>query len=91
MLILLASAYYLMMNIIGFATMAIDKNKAVKHQWRIPEATLLLVAFLGGGIGSWLGMHTFHHKTHKWKFKFCVPFSIVLHIGIILYLITYFK
>ncbi|EUJ41412.1 hypothetical protein PWEIH_00050 [Listeria weihenstephanensis FSL R9-0317] len=47
MLILLASAYYLMMNVIGFSTMAIDKSKAVKHQWRIPEATLLLCAFFG--------------------------------------------
>ncbi|MBC1475633.1 DUF1294 domain-containing protein [Listeria grandensis] len=91
MLLLLASAYYSMINVIGFAMMGIDKNRAVKHQWRIPEATLLLCAFLGGGIGSWLGMSIFHHKTHKRKFQLFVPLSIVLHIGIIFYLITYFK
>ncbi|MBA3925935.1 DUF1294 domain-containing protein [Listeria rustica] len=91
MFITLLILYYAVINSIGFATMAIDKRKAIKHQWRIPEATLLLVAFLGGGIGSWIGMHTCHHKTHKWKFKIGVPFSIILHISAILYLMTYFK
>ncbi|CAM4085037.1 DUF1294 domain-containing protein [Listeria booriae] len=91
MLLLLASAYYIMINVIGFATMGIDKAKAQKHQWRIPEATLLLCAFLGGGIGSWIGMYFFHHKTHKWKFKILVPLAIVLHVGVIFYLYTYFQ
>ncbi|WP_430534525.1 DUF1294 domain-containing protein [Listeria rocourtiae] len=91
MFIKLLIIYYIVINSIGFASMGIDKRKAVKHQWRIPEFTLLLFAFLGGGIGSWLGMHLFHHKTHKLKFTWSVPISVALHIGIIIYLLTYFK
>jgi uncharacterized membrane protein YsdA (DUF1294 family) len=60
--------YLLIINIIGFCAMGIDKFKAKRNYWRIPEGTLIMIAILGGGIGSILGMYTFRHKTKKMKF-----------------------
>ena len=56
-------AYLIIINIVGFAAMGMDKSKAKKGAWRTPEATLFLFAFLGGGIGTTLGMNIFRHKT----------------------------
>lgn len=53
--------------------MAIDKYKAEKNKWRIPEMTLFLITFLGGGIGTIFGMKKFRHKTQKWYFKYRFP------------------
>lgn len=73
--------YYLcIMNVIGFLFMGLDKWKARKRAWRIPEATLLLIAALGGAIGSMLGMHLFHHKTRHWYFLYGIPAMLVVHI-----------
>ncbi len=72
--------YLILMNIIGFIQMGIDKNKAVKHRWRIPEATLFLTAFLGSAFGSWIGMYVFHHKTKHMAFVIGMPLITVLHI-----------
>jgi Predicted membrane protein len=80
----LISGYLLLMNLIGFVLMGIDKKKAVRKAWRIPEKTLLLAAFLGGGIGSFLGMYLFRHKTKHLKFVLLLPVSAVIY-GIILY------
>ena len=64
---------YAVMSVIGFAFMGIDKNRAINHKWRIKEATLFLIAFLGGGIGSTLGMFFFRHKTQHWYFRLFFP------------------
>ncbi len=64
---------YAVMSVIGFAFMGIDKNRAINHKWRIKEATLFLIAFLGGGIGSTLGMFFFRHKTKHWYFRLFFP------------------
>ena len=57
-------AYYLLaINTVAFIVYGIDKYKAMKAKWRIPEATLLLLAVLGGSIGAWMGMKVWHHKT----------------------------
>ena len=61
------------MSVIGFALMGIDKSRAINHKWRIKEATLFLIAFLGGGIGSTLGMFFFRHKTKHWYFRLFFP------------------
>lgn len=66
-----------------------DKKRAKKDEWRIPESTLIGVAFMGGGIGSYLGMKICRHKTKHWKFKICVPLSIILHVVAIIALIIY--
>jgi uncharacterized membrane protein YsdA (DUF1294 family) len=67
--------YLVLMSLIGFALMGIDKQKARNKAWRIPERTLLLIAFLGGGIGSLFGMYTFRHKTKHTKFRILVPIA----------------
>ena len=64
---------YAVMSVIRFALMGIDKNRAINHKWRIKEATLFLIAFLGGGIGSTLGMFFFRHKTKHWYFRLFFP------------------
>lgn len=60
--------------------MFLDKQKAKKHKWRIPENTLMFVAIIGGSIGSFIGMQTFRHKTKHIKFKFGIPFILIMQI-----------
>ncbi len=57
--------YFLIINVIAFSLMGLDKRKAKKKQWRTPESTLFLSAAAGGAVGAWIGMYMFHHKTHK--------------------------
>ena len=66
--ITLLLSYFIGVNLIGFAMMGIDKYKAKKRAFRIPEATLFIVAIIGGSIGSILGMYTFRHKTRHRSF-----------------------
>ena len=65
--------YLLTINAVGFLIMLADKEKAKKHLWRIPEATLLTVAALGGSLGCLAGMRLFRHKTRKPKFYLGLP------------------
>ena len=60
--------------------MAMDKSRARKHQWRIPEKTLFLSAILGGSIGAIAGMYTFHHKTRHWYFVIGMPAILILQV-----------
>lgn len=66
--------------------MGIDKRKARRHAFRIPEATLFAIAIIGGSIGSILGMYVFRHKTKHWYFKFGMPLILVLQIAIVVLL-----
>lgn len=78
--------YYLaIINVITFIVYGIDKLKAKKGRWRIPESTLLLLAILGGSIGAWSGMKVWHHKTMHKKFKYGIPFIIIVQIGLVFY------
>lgn len=74
--------YLFLINLCGFFSMGIDKWKARKGKWRIPEKTLFLFAILGGSIGSLLGMHLFHHKTKHWYFRFGIPAILLIQIGL---------
>lgn len=85
-LIIMAIIYLLAMNCIGFAIMGIDKLKAIKRGWRIPERTLLLIAFIGGALGSFLGMIIFRHKIRNKKFKILLPIALLLYITLAYYL-----
>lgn len=78
--------YLIILNVIGFASMGIDKRRAIKNIWRIRERTLLLFAFLGGGIGSLFGMRIFKHKTKHIKFKILVPIAVVINVLITIYI-----
>lgn len=73
--------YLLIMNIIGIAVMGIDKAKAKRHAWRIPEKVLFLVSLLGGSIGTWAGMYIFRHKTKHWYFVVGMPTILILQIA----------
>ena len=73
-------------NLLAFVLYGVDKLKAKKGAWRIPEATLLLVAFLGGSVGAFLGMEIFRHKTKHAKFKILVPLFLILHIALAIYM-----
>ena len=72
--------YLLIINAVGFLLMLIDKWKARKNRWRIPEATLFLVAAVGGSIGSLLGMYTVRHKTKHIKFIVGMPLILAAQI-----------
>lgn len=73
-------AYLLIINAVGFALMLIDKWKARKNRWRIPEATLMGIAALGGSVGSLLGMYTVRHKTQHPKFTLGIPLILAVQI-----------
>ena len=77
--------YLLAINVITFFVYGIDKWKAKQNKWRIPEATLLLLAVIGGSIGAWLGMKAWHHKTMHKKFKYGVPLIIILQVALTIY------
>lgn len=78
--------YLIAINIIGFAIMFIDKRKAKKGAWRIPEKTIFIITALGGGIGTIAGMYTFRHKTQKLNFTIGLPFILILEIlGVVYY------
>ncbi|MBR2046782.1 MAG: DUF1294 domain-containing protein [Agathobacter sp.] len=72
--------YLVVVNIIGFLIMGIDKAKAKAKAWRIPEKTLLGIAVLGGAIGVWLGMETFRHKTKHPQFKYGLPLILIIEL-----------
>lgn len=77
--------YLLAINLAGFALMGIDKRKAIKNQWRIPEKKLFLASLLGGSVGTWIGMYFFHHKTRHWYFVIGMPAIFIIQMGLYLY------
>ena len=78
--------YLLAINAVAFIVYGIDKYKAKKAKWRISEATLLLLAILGGSIGAWMGMKVWHHKTMHKKFKYGIPAILLMQIALMAYL-----
>jgi uncharacterized membrane protein YsdA (DUF1294 family) len=74
--------YLLIANLVGFSLMGIDKSKAKRHAWRIPEKTLFLASLLGGSVGTWAGMYTFHHKTKHWYFVVGMPLILAVQIAV---------
>ena len=79
--------YYLIaINVITFLIYGIDKFKAKKGKWRIPESSLLLLAIIGGSIGAWLGIKVWHHKTLHKKFKYGIPLIVIIQIAIAIYI-----
>ncbi len=72
--------YLFLVNALAFLLMLADKRKAQKKLWRIPEATLMTVAAIGGSIGALAGMYTFRHKTRKPKFYIGIPVILALQI-----------
>lgn len=83
--------YLIVINLIGFFIMYIDKQKARKEQWRIPEKMIFLITLLGGGIGTIVGMYKFRHKTKKLKFTIGLPTILIFEIIMIIYFTIFYK
>jgi uncharacterized membrane protein YsdA (DUF1294 family) len=77
----IAILYLIIMNIAGLLVMGIDKEKAKRKAWRIPERTLFLVSLLGGSVGTWLGMYLFRHKTKHWYFVVGMPAILLIQLA----------
>ena len=77
-------------NLISFLLMGIDKRRAIKNRWRIPEKTLLGVSALFGALGGTLGMYAFRHKTLHPRFRFGLPAMLVIQIAILAFLLIRF-
>ena len=78
------ACYLILVNIVALAAFGIDKRKAVRHRYRIPEATLLGLALIGGAAGALAGMHLFHHKTRKPLFR-AIPVLLAAQIVLLLF------
>lgn len=81
--------YLILVNAAAFLLMLVDKQKAKKKKWRIPEATLMEVAALGGSVGALAGMYAFRHKTKHTKFTVGIPVILILQIVLAVFLIGY--
>lgn len=82
--------YLLIINLLSFLSMGIDKWKAKRGAWRIPEQTLISLVLLGGGIGGIIGMYLFKHKTKKPRFYIGFPVILILEIIISIYIMVKF-
>ena len=80
----IALIYLVVINVVTFFVYGIDKWKAKRSKWRVSEAALLGLAVVGGSIGAWLGMKTWHHKTLHRKFRYGVPLIIIAQIALFL-------
>ena len=76
----------MIMNILAFCLMGIDKHRARTRQWRIPERVLFGAALLGGNVGAWAGMYLFHHKTRHWYFVVGMPLILTVQAAAVIYL-----
>ena len=79
--------YVAVVNVVGFAMMGIDKSRAKRQAWRIPEKTLFMCAIFGGSFGMIVGMNTFRHKTKHWYFKYGLPAILVVQMVLAGYLL----
>ncbi len=84
----LLTAYAVIVNLIGFFFMGIDKRKAIKRAFRIPEATLFTIAIIGGSIGSIAGMYVFRHKTRHWYFVYGMPAILFLQLALLYFILN---
>ena len=82
------SGIFLTLNLLTFIIYGIDKFKAKKSKWRIPESTLLLLAVFGGSIGAWLGLQVWRHKTQHKKFYIGIPMILTLQVIATIYILT---
>lgn len=82
--------YLIIINLVGFIAMAIDKRRAKKGEWRIKEGSLFIITMLGGGIGTIAGMYGFRHKTKKLKFTVGLPTIFIVEIVLVIYCLVKF-
>ena len=80
--------YLIIINLLAFLLMGLDKRKAKRHKWRIPEKTLFLSAIIGGSIGALLGMQVFRHKTKHASFRIGMPCILIVQLGLAVYILS---
>ena len=80
-----AVIYLILMNLIGFGLMGVDKQRARRRDWGIPEKVLFGAALLGGSVGAWAGMYLFHHKTRHWYFVVGMPLILAVQAALVWY------
>lgn len=80
-----AVIYLIFMNLIGFGLMGVDKQRARRRDWRIPEKVLFGAALLGGSVGAWAGIYLFHHKTRHWYFVVGMPLILAVQAALVWY------
>lgn len=80
--------YLVIVNAAAFLLMLVDKVKAKRNAWRIPEATLMGAAAIGGSIGALAGMYCFRHKTRHLKFVLGIPAILIAQIALVIWLAT---
>lgn len=73
-------------SIVGYVLVYVDKHKAIRHQWRIPERVFFMMGLLGGSVGIWMGMFQFHHKTRKNPFRWILLGTLVCNVLVLIYL-----
>ena len=77
--------YFAAINLITFLVYGIDKLRAKRGAWRVPEKTLFVLPLLGGSVGAIAGMRVFHHKTKHWYFKYGLPLILILQIALVVW------
>ena len=82
--------YLIFINFLALMAFAVDKYRARRNKWRIPEKSLMTLAIIGGSLGCFLGMHLFKHKKQKIKFFLGVPVIMILQIVLVYMFRTYF-
>ena len=88
--ILIILIYLLIVNLVDFILMGVDKKRARNHEWRVPEAAFFIWAIVGGSIGAILGMYTFRHKTRHWYFVWGMPAILILEVVLVVVLVQVF-
>lgn len=89
MLLKILTVWLIVINLVGFAQMYVDKRRAKMNKWRIPEKQLFLVAIIGGSVGSILGMQVFRHKTKHKSFVIGMPAILILQVAAVMCLCCY--
>ena len=84
---LVITGLLILINIAAFAAMGLDKVRAQRHEWRVPESTLFLLAVLGGSIGAFAGMRYYLHKTRHLRFTVGLPLILLLQAAAAAYLL----
>ena len=87
----LLGLYLLAVNLAAFALMGLDKRRARRGKWRVPERSLFLPAVLGGALGGTVGMRVFHHKTRHWYFRYGFPLLLLIQLGSLIWLFLWLK
>lgn len=84
----LLAVYLAAINLATFAVYGVDKRRARRGEWRVPEKTLFLLPLLGGSVGALLGMRIFHHKTKHWYFVWGIPAILLAQLALAAWLLT---